>query len=93
MSHRNGIMKRSVLSAELSGEPIGGTPLVEILGDKRVLIENHKGIRCYSCNIVSVNTNCGCICIDGERLEIVNMTKQRLVITGKVQSVTLQSGR
>lgn len=93
MRHRNDIMQRAVLSAELSGEPIGGTPLIEILGDKRVLIENHKGIRCYSCNIVSVNTNCGCICIDGEHLEIVNMTKQRLVIMGKVRSITLQSGR
>ena len=67
-----------------------GLSLVEICGSKRVLIENHRGIVSYECNEIRVNVKDGHICVAGEGLMISKMSKERLVIVGKIHCVKLQ---
>lgn len=76
--------------AELSAEPIPGQPLVEIAGDHRVLIENHFGVKGYSSEQIIVKVKFGCIRVCGHCLELVRMTKEQLIIRGKIDAVTLQ---
>lgn len=76
----------------LPTEAIPGLPLVEISGDKRVLIENHKGVSVYSVNEIHVKVSYGCLCIYGSNLELAQMTKQQLVVTGVITSVTISRG-
>lgn len=64
--------------------------LVEICGSKRVLIENHRGIVSYGCNEIQVKGRCGHICIAGENLMISKMSREKLVIMGKIHGVTLR---
>ena len=71
-------------------EPKPTWPLVEIVGDKRVLIERHKGVVGYDTQKVCVRLSFGVIIIDGCNLEIVNMTKTQLVITGRIQNVSMK---
>ena len=42
------ILQRLADGADLSAEPLPGQPIVEIAGDRRVLIENHFGVKEYS---------------------------------------------
>ena len=67
-----------------------GLSLVEICGSKRVLIENHRGIVSYGCNEVRVNVKDGQICVAGESLMISKMSKDKLVIIGKIHCVKMQ---
>ena len=67
-----------------------GLPLVEIYGSKRVLIENHRGIVSYGCNEIRVKVKDGHICVAGEGLMISKMSKEKLVIVGKIHCVKLQ---
>ena len=67
-------------------------PLVEICDNKRVLIENHRGIICYGVNEISVKVKKGSISVLGNHLCLDRMNKTKLVICGDIQSVSVQKG-
>ena len=67
-----------------------GMPIVELAGDQRVLIENHRGVVEYGAEKISVKVKCGLVCICGLEMELAKMTKEQLVIVGKIGSVTIQ---
>ena len=65
-------------------------PLIEIYGDMRVLVENHLGIQAYNYEEILIRTRIGVIGVHGECLNLRNMSKEKLVITGKIFSVNIQ---
>lgn len=67
-----------------------GRPIVEIAGDSRVLIENHFGIMGYSAEQIQVKVKYGCVCVCGCGLEVLRMTREQLVIHGRIQGVRIQ---
>ena len=64
-------------------------PIIEISGDLRVLIENHWGVKEYGHDRVTVQVPFGSVCVTGCGLELMRMTKEQLVICGKIQCVQL----
>ena len=74
---------------DLSGEPVPGCPLIEISGDRRVLIENHLGITQYSREEICVKVKYGWISVCGGCLELVCMSRERLIIAGNIDQVKL----
>lgn len=87
------ILERLAQGADLPGEPMPGVPLAEIAGDRQVLIENHGGVTEYGNERICVRVKFGQLCICGAHLELVRMTKEQLVIFGRIDSVTLQRRR
>ena len=83
-------MQRLADSADLSTEPLPMLPLVELAGDKRVLIENHRGVVQYSRERICVKVRYGIVCVCGCGLELSRMTKEQLVISGRIDGVTLE---
>ena len=75
--------------ADLSGEPIPGQFLAEILGDNRLLIENHKGIQEYGKERIRIKCAFGAISVCGSGLEIFRMSKEQLIIRGRIDTVSL----
>jgi len=80
-------LDRVMLGAGLKGEALPGSPLIEIIGKNRVLIENHKGVNCYTENEIHVNCRLGNIRIIGEKMSLVHMAKDCLVITGYISGL------
>lgn len=78
------------LETELGAEGIPGVPIVEISGDRRVLIENHYGVKVYSRENIVVNVKYGWVSVCGCGLELLRMTKEQLVIQGRIDSVGLR---
>ena len=76
--------------ADLSGEPLPGMPIVEIAGECRVLIERHGGVTEYSRERISVKVRYGTVTVCGCGLELTRMTKEQLVISGRIDGVQLQ---
>ena len=68
-------------------------PIIEIVGDRRVLIENHRGVAAYGKEKILVCVKFGSVCICGCNLEMMHMTKEQLVICGRIDSVSLQRRR
>ena len=74
---------------DLPGESFPGQVLIEITGENRVLIEHHRGVREYSQDRIGVNVKYGVVQICGSCLELRCMTKDLLVISGKIDCVHL----
>ena len=75
--------------SDLDSGSVTGQPIVEIAGECRVLIENHRGVAAYGSEKILVNVKFGCVCVCGCDLEMMRMTKEQLVICGKIHSVQL----
>lgn len=73
---------------DLTGE-VCIEPLVELAGDRRVLIEHHRGISQYQPYCICVKVKFGTVSISGSGMVISQMCREKLVITGRIDSVTL----
>ena len=92
MAKKRNLAERLVMAADLPDEPVPGQPLVEIVGHRRVLIENHLGVTQYGCDSIRVRVKYGAVCVSGQRLELSRMSRGQLVITGCIDGVNLLRG-
>lgn len=93
MKKNKNILERIACAADLSTEPLPRLPLVELAGENRVLVENHQGVIQYGCQEICLKVCYGYISICGNQLELARMTKEQLVITGVIDSISLCRGR
>lgn len=89
MKKEHGLWERLADGAELSGEPLPGQSIVELAGDRRVLIEHHFGVIQYSPERIGVKVKYGTVTICGCAMELTRMTREQLVISGRIDSVSL----
>ena len=64
-------------------------PLIEIYGDNRLLIEHHMGISCYTDKEILIKVRKGYIVICGDKLDLRKMSKDKLVVAGRICTVKL----
>ena len=86
---RRGWADRIACAADLQEEAIPGQTVVELFGDRRILIEHHQGVTEYGRQKIQVRVRYGAICICGSGLELARMRSDQLVITGCIDSVQL----
>lgn len=77
---------------ELDSEILPMVPIIEIAGDKRVLIERHRGIMEYTGDRIGISVAFGTVIICGCGLEVIRMSGEQLVISGRIDSVQLHRG-
>ena len=70
---------------------ISKQPLVEIIGKRRVLIENHSGITEMSNDRITASNDGGNIVITGKDLQLVMMSVDQIVVAGQIESVLLDA--
>lgn len=75
---------------DLAGESLPGMTIAELAGDRRVLIEGHRGVTEYCRERVTVKVGYGWLCITGCGLELRQMSKQQLVISGRIDGICLR---
>ena len=78
--------------AGLHTESFPGITLLELSGDDRVLVENHRRVMGYTPQCILLRTNFGKTKIEGEHLVIASMERGQLLIRGRVRSVLLEEG-
>lgn len=78
------------LAAEGWEEPMPTLPVLELAGDCRVLIENHRGIVQYSPEQIGVQVKYGRLLVCGCGLHLACMTRERLVISGRIDCIRLE---
>lgn len=89
MKQRKGILDRIADKTDLQEEPFPGQPVVELYGQRRILIEHHRGVTEYGKERICIRMGYGQLCISGSCLEVAKMTAEHLVIVGKIASITL----
>ena len=89
MGKGRNIFEHMIEKTALDPESVPGQPIVEIVGEHRVLIENHQGVAAYGSERILVNVRFGSVSICGCNLEMMHMSRAQLVITGRIDSVGL----
>ncbi len=70
--------------ADIPQELVLGWPRSVLLGDEKLIVEQHQGIFAYSQQEVIVKTACGLLVISGENLSISHYNQDDLVVFGKI---------
>lgn len=87
------LIDRIVHKYDFEAEQLPGQPLVEMLGNCRVIVENHCGITGYAPHEIRIRIKHGIYLVCGTGLKITQMTGSALVITGKIESVRFCGGQ
>lgn len=93
MKRQQSWASRLLQGMDLSGESAPMQPVLELCGERRVLIENHFGVSEYSLERICVKVRFGQVVICGCELHLRKMQGQVLVITGKIDHISLERGR
>jgi len=64
-------------------------PIVELVGQRRLLIENHQGVLSYATNEIKIKVSYGCITVVGNELQLMEMTKVKLAICGRIDGLQI----
>lgn len=90
MTKGKDILRRLARDEELQDQPLPSLPIVELAGNRRVLIENHRGVREYSRERIGVKVKSGLVVVSGQGLELSRMTRELLVIQGTIEGIRLE---
>lgn len=72
---------------ELPKEVVLDIPRITIVGKRNMTIENYRGVFEYSETRIRVNTGSGIIKIEGNNLEMKEITSEEITIEGGMQKV------
>lgn len=72
---------------DLPEDVLLGAAKLSVTAGRRVLVENHRGILEYGTEQIVVNIGRGKIRLQGSDLRLVAMSKQELLISGRINSV------
>ena len=87
---RNNVRKINNI-LEFPEEISSNEPKITLMGFGKVMVENYKGILEYENFFIRLNTFVGVININGFNLSLNEMTDENLLITGRIESIDLES--
>jgi len=90
MTRRERFWDRLGDASDLEEELLPNQSIVEIAGYRRVLIEQHYGVKAYSREKITVKMKYGFLHVCGSCLELGRMSREQLIIRGEISCVTLQ---
>ena len=69
---------------DLPKEVVLDLPLVSMVGQDEVTVENHKGLLEYSAETIRIATGAGRLLLTGEGLELKQMLAACIVVKGRI---------
>lgn len=76
---------------EIPEELVSDIPKITILGFNKMLIENYKCILEYQDIFIRIKMKAGLVNIHGFDLELNEMTKDDLIVTGNIENVDFEN--
>ena len=86
---REGLLERTAEDFDLPGDVVAGLPRVELLGDRQLRMENHKGILAYGSEEIHISGGKLIVKVRGANLTLRAMNASELLITGDIIGVDL----
>lgn len=88
MERKESILEKTAQALDLPPD-VTGLPRIELLGDKELRVEYHKGILAYGTEEIHISGGKLVIRVLGSDLELRSMNMSELLITGHVHTVEL----
>ncbi len=74
-------------TAKLPKDVVLGYPIITMMGQTEMYIENYRGILEYTDCLIRIQTKIGQFKVYGKRLQVAYYTNDEMKITGKISSV------
>ena len=87
---RESLSERVAAALDLPGDVVGGLPRIELLGDRELRMEHHRGILDYGSEEIHISGGKLAVRVLGEGLELRAMNGTELLITGTIRAVELE---
>lgn len=88
MERKESILEKTAQALDLPPD-VAGLPRIELLGDKELRVEYHKGILAYGTEEIHISGGKLVIRVLGSGLELRSMTASELLVTGRIHAVEL----
>lgn len=62
-------------------------PVIRVVGDKEILVENHKGLLEYTSSTLKLKSNLGNIVLKGSGFQIKDISDENIYISGTMESL------
>lgn len=86
---RRSLLERTAQVFDLPADAVAGLPRVELIGDRELRMENHRGILAYGEEEIRISGGSFTIRVCGQGLQLRNMNPLELLITGRIEGVQL----
>ena len=86
---REGLLEKTAELFDLPADALAGLPKVELVGDRELRIENHRGILAYGTDEIHISGGKLIIKVRGSGLTLRAMNASELLITGEIAGVDL----
>ena len=83
----SGFLERAAEMLDLPADAVAGVSSVEIIGNREMLVENHRGIVEYTDTEIKINTDKAILRIMGSGLAVTSMNASQLKLTGVIDTV------
>lgn len=87
---RESILERTAEVFDLPGDLVAGLPRIELIGDRELRMENHRGILAYGTEEIHISGGRLVLRVQGEDLELRAMNAGELLITGRIRGLELE---
>ncbi|MBP1736807.1 MAG: hypothetical protein H6Q60_688 [Oscillospiraceae bacterium] len=84
---RDSILDKTSQVFDLPADVLTGLPRLELLGDRELRMERHKGILSYGTEEIQISGGKMIVRIRGSALELKSMSTAELLITGHIIEV------
>ncbi len=84
---RPGLLEKTAQVFDLPADVVAGLPRLELVGDKELRMENHRGILAYGTQEIHISGGVFGVKICGEGLELRTMNALELLITGHITDI------
>lgn len=77
---------------DLPADVVAGLPRLELVGNRQLYLEGHRGLLAYSDTLIDANTGSGVLRVRGQRLTLLAMTGEELRVGGRIDAVEWVAG-
>ena len=86
---RSGLLEKAADALDLPADALAGLPRLELVGDKELRMENHRGILAYGSEEIHISGGKLIVKVRGKNLELRAMNAGHLLITGTIRGLDL----
>ena len=84
-------MLEKLKQADIPQELVLGWPRSVLLGDEKLIVEQHQGVYACTQEEIVLKTLCGHLVISGEKLSLSRYDQDGLVVFGKIARLSYRS--
>ncbi|MCL2566089.1 MAG: sporulation protein YqfC [Defluviitaleaceae bacterium] len=87
LNPKQAISQKITSALELPKEVVMNLPLITLIGNEDMTVENFKGVLEYSEERVRINTTAGIVRVEGKKLLLKQITADNIGIVGNIMKV------